>query len=335
LDAGTRSHRADNNLGVADVGALVRDLGGMAQKQQLVALGARGFQLTAAVRSGDVIRVRNGWYSTFEEQDPRLRAVRVGGRLTGISALAARGAWVPGEHPLHVSLHDNAARMRAQGNRHQRLNLRSPQGVVLHWDEPSVRSFGNVTEVGLVDALIRVILDEEFEVAVAALDWALNSGSIDRVDFEALVLRLPLERRGVSHWVDAQCESLPESLARTRLRLAGHSVRSQVRLGELQRIDLVIDGLIGLEVDGEAFHLQRFEADRAKDLEITIDHLHALRPSARAIFHGWDRVEAAIDTALADRGFTMQNSGNQSHRAFADPGLAGWRRKRPRHTPEF
>jgi hypothetical protein len=58
----------------------VQSLGGIAQKQQLVALGVRGFQLAAAVRIGEVIRVRNGWCSTFDEQDPRLRAVRVGGR---------------------------------------------------------------------------------------------------------------------------------------------------------------------------------------------------------------------------------------------------------------
>jgi very-short-patch-repair endonuclease len=307
----------------------------MAQKQQLVALGARGFQLTAAVRTGAVIRVRNGWYSTFDEQDPRLRAVRVGGRLTGISALAARGAWVAGGHPLHVSLPDNAARMRSQSDRHKRLNVRTTEGVMLHWDDPSVCSFGTATEVGLIDALIRVVLDEEFEAAVAALDWALHSGSIDLVDFEALILRLPLERRGVSQWVDARCESLPESLARTRLRLAGHSVQSQVRLGDLQRIDLVVDGLIGLEVDGAEFHRDRFEADRAKDLEITIDHLHALRPSARAIFVYWDRVAAAIDTALFDRGFIIQNSGNQARSPFVDPGLTGWREKRPSQTPEF
>jgi very-short-patch-repair endonuclease len=308
------------------VSAIVRSLGGMAQKQQLVARGVRGFHLTAAVRSREVVRVRNGWYSTLDEQDPRLRAVRVGGRLTGISALAMRGAWILGKHPLHVSLHENAARMRTQDNRHQRLNVRAPHGVALHWDEPSVRLAGSATEVGLVDALLRVIMDEDFEVAVAVLDWAIHSGSIDRQDFEELVVRLPRERRGIAGWVDPQCESLPESLARTRLRLAGHLVVSQVQLGDLQRIDLVIDGHIGLEVDGKQFHSDRFESDRSKDVDITLQHLHALRPSASAIFYRWDRVAAAIDTALADRGVSLQNSGDRRRDPFSARGLTGWKR---------
>src|SRR5258707_14354661 len=80
---------------------IVNSLGGMAQKQQLVRRGAHDRDLTAAVRSRDVVRVRNGWYSTMDETSPELRAVRVGGRLTGISAIAAPGGWVLGEHRLH------------------------------------------------------------------------------------------------------------------------------------------------------------------------------------------------------------------------------------------
>jgi very-short-patch-repair endonuclease len=317
------------------IGELVQSLGGMAQKQQLVRLGARDFHLTAAVRCGDVIRARNGWYSTMSEKDPRLRAVRVGGRLTGISALIERGAWVLGEYPLHVSVHDNAARLRTQRNRYKRLDVAAPRGVELHWDDRNVRNSGTATSVGLLDALVRVVLDESLETAVAVLDWATHTGELDEIDFERLILKLPAERRGIAKFVDPKCESLPESLARTRLLLAGHEVEPQVRLGDVQRIDLVVDGAVALEVDGEEHHRDRFEYDRDKDIDITISHKHAIRPSARAVFHRWDRVALAIDTALADRGLHFGNSGNRARDAYGSRGITGWRKMRRSRNPEF
>lgn len=63
------------------------ELGGIAQKRQIVARGATDWMLTAAVRSGAVFRARQGWYSIVPELDAEVRAVRVGGRLTGISAI--------------------------------------------------------------------------------------------------------------------------------------------------------------------------------------------------------------------------------------------------------
>jgi hypothetical protein len=320
---------------VTSVRELVLDLGGMAQKQQLVARGVRGFHLTAAVRSGDVVRVRNGWYSTFEEEDARLRAVRVGGRLTGLSALQILGAWTFGRVPLHVSLHENAARMRKQSNRHERLRVTAPDGVVLHWDDAAVRYSGTVTSVSVADALISVISNEDFETSIAVIDWALQAQVVDTLDLYALVERLPLNRRGIVDWVDERCESLPESLTRTRLRLAGHSVESQVRLGDLQRIDLVVDGQIGIEVDGDEFHWDRFGPDRGKDIDITLQHLHAMRPSARSVFYQWPKFAAAVDIALADRGFYLQNSGPERRHPFANAGLSGWMNDGIRSSPEF
>jgi very-short-patch-repair endonuclease len=314
---------------------IVNTLGGMAQKQQLVRRGARDRDLTHAVRVGDVVRVRNGWYSTLDERSAELRAVRVGGRLTGISAIIARGGWVLGDHPLHVAVNENAARLRNQQNRHVRFTVAAPGGVVLHWGSHDQATRGTAVSVGLSDALERVILDEEFEVAVAALDWALHTREFDLIDLESLLLRLPVERRGISDWVDEACESLPESLARTRFRLEGYRVQSQVALGDFQRIDLVIEGEIGVEVDGEEHHLTRFAYDRAKDVDITLDHMQAMRPSANMVFSDWDRFARAVAVALSDRGFVFENSGHPRRDPMRSRALAGFRRRPPRRSPEF
>jgi very-short-patch-repair endonuclease len=129
-----------------------------------------------------------------------------------------------------------------------------------------------------------------------------------------LIHRLPDNKRFIAEWVDIDCESLPESLARTRLRLAGHRVVSQVEYGTLERIDLVIDDIVGLEVDGEKYHLDRFERDRDKDLAMTIAGFHALRPSARAVFQRWETVQSAVAHALAARNAAATVTGHGNKR---------------------
>ena len=317
-----------------DIAAIVDSLGGMAQKQQLVARGARDLDLTGAVKRGEVIRARQGWYTTLPPDDPRVRAVRVGGRLTGISAIRAAGGWVLGDHPLHVSVHDNAARLRSVRNRHVRFDVTAPHGVVLHWDATDVRERGDATSVGLMDALHRVVLDEPLETAVAAIDWALRTGRIEQFDLEMLILGLPAEFASLSHWVDEHCDSLPESLTRTRLRAVGHELRSQIPLTSGERIDLLVDETVGIEVDGKENHLTTFERDHRKGAVIVTNGYHGVRATARMVFDEWDLVEAMVEAALAmhtPRG----NSGVYALARPAVPGNMRRRRRERRGSPEF
>ena len=286
---------------MAKIAQWVDDLGGMAQKQQLVSRGATDWDLTRAYQRGEVIRVRNGWYSTMPTESLPVRAVRVGGRLTGISALIEWGAWVEQPHPLHVSVKENAARLRTQQNRRVRFDTERPAGVILHWDDSDITEPGTAVSVGLNDALYRVIVDERLEVAVACLDWAIHTRRLNYADFLVLIARLPQAYRHISGWIDYACESLPESLVRTRARLRGHRVTSQIRIVTNERIDLAVDDIAGIEVDGEATHVNTFEKDRAKDVEATIAGFHALRPSARMVFNSFDRFYLALVTALAAR----------------------------------
>jgi very-short-patch-repair endonuclease len=309
---------------MADIAALVRLLGGMAQKQQLVRRGARDLDLTRAVRSGEVIRARQGWYTVRPASEAGVRAVRVGGRLTGISAIEAMGGWVEGPHPLHVSVNENASRLRTQQNRFRRLNVVVPAGVVLHWDSRDVGERGTATSVGLRDALHRVICDESLEVAIAALDWALHTGQVDEFDVHALMLGVPRSRRIPVDWLDVKCESLPESLARTRLRLEGFRVESQVLLQTGEPLDLVVEGVTGLEVDGREFHENRFLRDRRKDLHATIEGFHVLRPAAVSVFTEWPLVLAAVQSAVRAR---------QPSPAFGNSGVRGRGEQKTPRTP--
>jgi hypothetical protein len=320
-----------------DIAAIVHSLGGLAQKQQLVARGARDLDLTRAIREGTVSRARQGWYTTLPDTDLRVRAVRVGGRLTGISAIIQAGGWVLGTHPLHVSVPDNAARLRSQHDRLVRFNPSARGGVVLHWDAAELSERGTVASVGLSDALLRVVLDEPLETAVAALDWALRTGALDAFDLETLLLRLPPDCRHIRYWVDDVCDSLPESLFRTRMRLLGHAVVSQVRIESGEAIDLLVDDCVGVDVDGEEFHLTRFERDRHKDANITIEKYYSFRPSARMVFYEWETVLLAIETAISMhvRAPAIGNSGLGTSPLPKIPGAILRRRRQLRRSPEF
>ncbi len=306
-------------------------LGGMAQKQQLVRLGARDLDLTLAVRHGDVTRARQGWYTTLDERSLAVQAVRIGGRLTGLSAIHALGGWMLDPPPLHISLPRNAARLRARWNRRRPFVASRARSVVLHWESPDVASRGTAVAVGLRDALVRVMLDESDETAIAALDWATNSGLLDEIDRAELAASVPARRRHLIASVDEQCASFPESVARTRLLAAGHRVRSQMPLdqvGHLGAIDLLVDDLVGLEIDGREFHATTFEKDSAKSVAIALAGYLPFRPSATLVLREWDTVLRAIETLLGNSGVAVPP--HPRSRVASQP-----RRGRRPPTPEF
>jgi len=204
---------------------------------------------------------------------------------------------------LHVSMQANSARLRSPRNRALPLTRERRYGVTLHWDDGSVRRRGTAARVDLQDALLAFVSDARFEEAVAVLDWATHTGRLDLFRLEELILRLPHRLQGIRAWIDPNCESYPESITRTRLRLRGFRVTSQVSLASRERIDLVVEGHVAIEVDGEEFHRDRFHQDRQKDLRVTLTGRHALRITVRMLLETWPDVEAAVTCSLTARGW--------------------------------
>ena len=195
---------------------------------------------------------------------------------------------------------------------------------MLHWDDDGVVSRGGSQLVSLKDAYVRVVLDEPFELAVAAFDWGLRSGLLDRSCFEEILLALPKDARMIVNWIDSRCDSILESIARTGLQLRGFLVTSQVPVGLLERIDLVVEDIVALETDGKD-HLGRFEKDRRKDLSITIEGRHALRATYTMVRYDFDRLVEAIEHAIVARhpDWSLENSGIGVGRAHR--GRRKWR----------
>lgn len=283
---------------------------GFATTRELLTAGASERMLTWAVRTGELIRARNGWYTTRPLRDPAVQAVRVGGRLTGVSALAAWGCWMwDPPTQLHVAVPRNASRLR-QPRRRRPLGRRFA-GLVVHW-EATDRESEQVWAVSLHDALVRVVLDEPLERAVAAFDWAIRTGRLDEIGLDEVIAALPEPARCIRAWIDGRSDSILETESRIRFRRNGYRVESQVELFERKApVDLVVEGIVAVECDGRAFHADSFTSDRRKDLEIATAGRHALRIDAHLLRDEWSRVLSAVFAAIVARrpDFVVGNSG--------------------------
>lgn len=291
----------------------VRRAGGVLHKRDLVALGATDRMLTAAVRSGHVHRARRGWYTTFAPGDARYEAVRIGGRLTGASLLALLGAWMWTTVPIvSVVVPPGASRLRARHGARVlwrsdgRVPPRPSPGTVPcppdddeHGSEDARRAAWAVpVGTALVDAVTAAPLDE----AVALLDWALSSGHFSVAGLHAAFAEAPADVRGIVDWADLRSESFIESVMRVTFADLGHRVESQTRVGpeDRRRIDIVVDGVVALELDGRRWHGDTFDADRLKDLAITVQGRTALRASYEMVRDHRSLIVEAVHAVLDD-----------------------------------
>jgi very-short-patch-repair endonuclease len=293
-----------------DVVAVVRSRGGIVLGAELIAMGVARRRLTALVQSGTLRRPRKGVYSTLAPHHPRFRAARVGGRLTGASALAELGAWMLRPPDLlEIAVERGSSR------------LREDPLTALSWTCTQMAPESEAV-VSLHDALVRVALRHDLEVSVPCFDWAFRTGRLDRFAFERVLVDLPAHARVIAHWVDPRSQSLLESVARVRLMRRGWSVRSQVRVGDLEAIDLVVNDVVGLELDGREYHESTFERDRRKDAMIAIEGRHGIRASYGMVVHEWSLVQRAIAAALLARG---------AHYSVTPPPEPRGTRRRPKY----
>jgi len=107
----------------------------------------------------------------------------------------------------------------------------------------------------------------------------------------------------------------------------GHEVRSQIPLTSGERIDLLVDETVGIEVNGKENHLTTFERDHRKGAVIVTNGYHGLRATARMVFDDWELVEAMVEAALAMH-IPFGNSGGGGRLRRRIPGSMRRRRRR-------
>lgn len=229
----------------------LRSLGGVARTATLLRAGATKREIAALAALGS--KPARGIIALPGCNPDYLFALVHNGLLTCGSAATSHGLWIR-DVPLrrhlavaHSRVDVFTAHRIVRFPGHDLLPIASVEDTVLH-------------------ALHCLPLME----AVSMAESAIRAGKVDRGMLEGLVRapRSAQARRALS-LVTATAESQPEVEARLLFVARGWRVEVQARIPGVGRVDLLIEGLVIVEIDGHAFHADRaaFVEDRRRQNE--------------------------------------------------------------------
>lgn len=243
-------------------------------------LSERGIQ--RAVRSGRLRRVRRGWYAAGPP-DVVEDAVRKGGALACVSALSFHGVWTMRDPRTHV--------VAARGTR-------ATDDIRVHWVDRVPRY---VVEE-LPAAISRAIQCLELEAAAVVVDSAMNRRLVTPSEVEDICERSHRGRALLPH-LDPASESGIETLARLRLRRRNVRLRTQVQIGDIGRVDVVVGDRLVIELDGRSWHDRPgdFENDRRRDRALVAAGYLVLRASYAQVMTEWPAIEQQVLTIVRRR----------------------------------
>ena len=276
---------------------------GIATRRALLGSGWSEKDLTSGVKSGDVLRVRNGWYAHPSASEVDVAAVRTGGRLTASSLTKELGIWTVHDQRLHVAVPPNASRMAAVSSR-----------VVRHWIQgPEPASPGSSRDP-LANAIAIIVRTCSQPDAIVAVDSALNLGLLSPTEWQLVLASLSPTRAAIANRVDGRSQSGLESRCRLSLHNARVRHRIQVRIAGVGIVDVVVGDRLVIELDGRGFHTgaESFENDRRRDLELARRGYRVLRFSYRQVMYGWPECEEVI-LRLVRAGEHLWRPSSRSH----------------------
>lgn len=268
-------------------------LGGILSTHQLRAAGASSEELAGAVRTGSLMRLRKGFYALPSAPPAAVAAVVARGRLSCVSAARSYGLWAGDDRRLHLHHAPNA-----------RAGPR--QGHVCHWSP--VERHVELWRVSVADCLRSVARCADQETAVAVFDTAISAGLTSPGALREVLTRQPVNVRARGALARPGSDSGIESIVRQRLERSGHIVEQQVHVGGVGRVDMRVDGVLYLEIDGFAFHNDRgqFERDRARDAILAARGLTRLRVSAAQVLGEWEAVAERIRRVVSHSANSQQ-----------------------------
>lgn len=258
---------------------------GVVQVRWLLLQGVSRADVARARRQGLIRTIRRGWVQTVPAPDPHvLRAVSLGGLLSGPHALSRWGGRIPPDAYGHIVQVSHTAPIRRERLHthyvHRAAMPEAPFGVV-PWQQAlqhTLKRLELADAVAVVDGLLHTARNSKLP-AISAL----------REDQIRAELSNTPNGRQVLAFSDADSESIIESFPRVRLRILGYDVKIQVRLPSRERLDLLIEGVVSLEADGRG-HAEpgRYVKDHAKAARSARLGIIPLRFTFAQIIYDWD-----------------------------------------------
>lgn len=263
-----------------------------------------------------------GWVATPQADRDQVRAITAGGRVACISALARWGLWSADDRRLHIAMPPErrmaSGRSDLSGDTmsppafhplatvgsERELALRNRGRAVVHWSTPRFPHFAELDWiVPPAEAVLQALrCQRHIEHAVASADSALHAGVISDIEWGRVLELLPRHLARLGELVDPRADSGLESRIRVRLELLGHKVDIQVSLDGVGRLDAIIDDLVVLELDGDAYHSTREQRQNDSHRMLVSLSRYGL-PTVRATYaqaiYEWDLVYAALTRQLS------------------------------------
>ena len=281
---------------------MMPQLGYLASRRQLLALGVGRHTIESSLATGRLVKVRPGWVATTEASQLSVIAVLQGGKLTAATALETYDVWSGDDRRIHVQIPANAHRV-IQPPLVPMASFAPPNFVpahlVRHWAPCSAQpSSRPAWRVSVMDALLRFAYSESDEQFAAAVESAVHKKRMSRNEVAELFARLPRRLHRLRPLLTFRAESGLETIGRLRLQDAGYSPTEQVQIGP-DRVDLVIDGWLVIELDGDRWHDP--VKDRIRTNRLIRAGYRVLRFGYVEVFQQWPETLATIEEMLGAR----------------------------------
>ncbi|MDJ0376916.1 hypothetical protein [Cryobacterium sp. PH31-L1] len=272
-----------------DLATVLCHLGHVATSLQLATTGATRRSVKSAVDSGLIRHSAKGVFSCTHLDQPTVTALQVGGRVDCLTRLSQLGIWSGIARPgLHL---------RLRPHHHQR---RLEPGAALHWSR-AVREWGPVFEVSPFDAVLQALTCLEDVDALACLESALFKKFISDDDLGELIDAAPDRLRKILSLIDRGAQSGFETFSRVGFIRDGFRVETQFYVPGAGHVDMLVNGCVGIETDGEEWHgADRFLPDRTKDREVERHGIRTLRLARPHIFDTWTTTLETVHRMVRD-----------------------------------
>lgn len=286
---------------------LLCTLGHVATTGILASRGVTRAHIRSAIADGSAVRLKLGTYACPHVSDPVRRAVEAGGALTCVSVLRDAGVWAGHSHQVHIQLAPGA---------------RSPMtsNVVRHWEHPRFR-MDTPWLAGRSQALWRALHCLDEENALAAMESAVHEHYLPAEEVQRIAQLAPRRLQDALGYRVGDSGSGNETIVRYRLQRVGYAVEAQAYVPGMGHEDLLVEGCVGLDVDGRQWHTgeDRFANDRDRDLRVEGFGRRALRLRTSHIFETWPHTLAVIDRAVRDAKHEQLRRNGRVIISFDDP----------------
>jgi very-short-patch-repair endonuclease len=234
--------------------------GNLATRSQLRALGHGDHSLRSAVEQERLHRLRKSWLVAPGANADAVRAIALCGRLTATSALASYGVWVSRPSGLWVASPPDSTRLPAVGRNEHRLWVRErfPSRDERRW------------RMSVADALLHYVCVGPEPDVIASVDSALHQGLVSAPTLDEIFAAAPRRVRRLRRRIRGAAESGLETLMRLACEAQGWHIDVQVYVDGVGRVDLLIDGWLVIELDGDEWHSDAAsrDEDSRRDAEL-------------------------------------------------------------------